>query len=125
MPRLCRRPVAGGERTHVLDDLRGEPPERLAVRRCHLTDLDDDLDLDGRVEGKDGDTYRAPRMPPGIAEHLAQQLARTVDDARLPGERRSTRDEPDDLDHSAHPVEVAPGLLVPGKIDKMGYKGVD
>ena len=50
-------------------------------------------------------------MHAGVAEGLAEQLARTVDDARLTGEVGGAGHETDDLDHADDLVEVADDRL--------------
>src|SRR5947199_5234015 len=51
-------------------------------------DLDDDLDLDRRVEREYGDTDGAAGVPAGVAEHLAEQLRGAVHDTGLAEEPR-------------------------------------
>src|SRR6478735_5116648 len=72
-------------------------------------EAEDHLDLDGAVEGKDGDADCGARVAPRVAEDLAEHFARAVDDARLPGELGDGCHEPDDLDDAAEPVDTAHG----------------
>src|SRR4051812_13746618 len=58
----------------------------------------DELDLDRRVQRQGGDADGATRVPAGVPEDPAQQLARAVDHLRLTGEARGAGDEADDLD---------------------------
>lgn len=54
------------------------------------------FDLDRGVEWNFGNSDRAARVQAAVAEDLAEQLARTVDNSRLPGEAGCGGDEADD-----------------------------
>src|SRR5829696_2816352 len=77
--------------------MRGAPVSR---------NLDDELNLDGRVEWKLRHPHRRTGMGARVAEHLAEQLRGPVDDARLTVESRRGCDEPDDLHHSGDGVDA-------------------
>jgi hypothetical protein len=46
-------------------------------------------------------------VPSGVAEDLAEHIARAVDDTGLTGELRHGRHEPGDLDDAREPIDVA------------------
>ena len=46
--------------------------------------LDDGLNLDRDIKGQFGHPHRGPRPPPGVAEHLHQQVGAAVDDRGSP-----------------------------------------
>ncbi len=54
--------------------------------RDDLRELDDELELDRRVERQHRDADGRTRVTPGFAEQLPEQLGRAVDDTRLAGE---------------------------------------
>ena len=70
---------------------------------------EDDLDLDGAVERQRGDPHGRARVAAGVAEDLAEHLARTVDDAGLAREVGNGCHEADDLDDAGEPVDTADG----------------
>src|SRR4029077_12060307 len=67
-----------------------------------VTDLYDQLDLDGCVERQDRRPDRAARVPARLPEHLEQEFAGTVDDLGLAGESRVAGHETGHLDHPGH-----------------------
>ena len=73
-----------------------------APGRASSADLDDELDLDRRIERQDGYADRAAGVLAGVAEGRTEQLARAVGDARLTGEVGSARDEDRGLDDADH-----------------------
>ncbi|RLK54651.1 acyl-CoA dehydrogenase family protein [Actinokineospora cianjurensis] len=74
---------------------------------------------------RDGDTYTVDGakmwLTNGGSSNLIALLARTDEGAEKPHQNLTTFlvDKPEGFG------EVAPGLTIPGKIEKMGYKGVD
>src|SRR6478672_11020964 len=96
--------VRGGAACH---STRQHPEPRWSWDVSLLGERDDDLHLDGGVQRQHGHTDSGAGVDAGVAEGLAEQLAGTVDDARLASEGGVAGDEPDHLDHLGHPVEVA------------------
>jgi len=74
---------------------------------------------------RDGDGYRITGqkmwLTNGATANLVAVLVRTGEDASSPHKNMSAFL----VDKEPGFGEVAPGLTIPGKIDKMGYKGVD
>ena len=83
-PRPHGRQPAGNELACPLGERGWQRPRG----RHRSADLHDQLYLDRCVQRQDGDADRAAGMLPAVAEYLAQQLARPVDDLWLAGERR-------------------------------------
>ena len=79
-PRPHGRQPAGNELARPLGERRWQRPRG----RHRSADLHDQLYLDRCVQRQDGDADRAAGMLPAVAEYLAQQLARPVDDCGWP-----------------------------------------
>src|SRR5207249_461304 len=74
-------------------------PDRSRTVTNPSGDLDDHVDLDRGAEGELGDADGAAGVPARLAEDRAEQLAGSVDHARLAGEPLGRGDEPAELDH--------------------------
>ena len=72
--------------------------------------LDDQLDLHRRVQRQRRHPDRGPGMRSGLAEHLAEQVRRAVDDGRLAGEVGAAGHVADDLDHPDDRVDADQGM---------------
>ena len=70
-------------------------------------ELEDELDLDGRIERQHRDADGGAGVHARVAEDLAEQFGCAVDDAGLTGEVGRGGDEADDLDDPGDPVERA------------------
>ena len=70
-------------------------------------ELDDEFDLNGRVERKHGHPHRASGVDPRCAEDVAEELGGSVEHAGLAVELRVRRHESDDLHDAGHPIERA------------------
>ena len=88
--------VAGGSR------------HRGALGTAQSADLDDDSTSTGASSGSTATPTALRACDAGVAEHVAEQLARTVHDAGLAGEVRGARDEADDLDDADDRFERSP-----------------
>src|SRR6478609_9497396 len=79
----------------------------LGTISCSRVDRGDELDLHRDVEGELGEADGGPRVTPGVAEHLHEQVGAPVDDGGCPVESGRDIDHAEHLHDAADAVQVA------------------
>ena len=74
-----------------------------------LGELDDQFDLNGRIQWQNWHADCAARVNAGITKHFGQELARAVHDGWLAGEFGNRGHKANDLDHSSDSIQVSDG----------------
>ena len=89
-----------------------------------VADEQDGFDLDRHAIGQRAHADRRAGMPPGITQHLDQQIGAAVDDLRVIGEVRFRIDHAEQLDDGLDAAEFAESRFRDGQQIEPGQAGI-